>query len=941
MAQFYTDFSEYSTTAALRNAFPSGWSASGLNISKLVDSGRSFMRLSASSSGHQGVYWPVVGSASGTVEILTRARTSSTSGTRWRIVLHSNLNTPGGSATGYLGEIGPSGAVRTRLLNNNLSTVLHTESHPITINAWYWMRLRREGTQLRLKFWREGESEPASWNLISTNTNLSGGYVGVGIHSSTGYSDFSFLSVGTGGDSAPFSTTNTPPTITSGPTVSYGGGTQITPTTPATVTFTATDVEDSSLSWRLWTSSWSLNGSTSSGSPTTITVPWNTPGMGDGTHYPLLTVSDDSLSTHVDVVLVRASPPPAPGNVSVSAGYVSWDAVSGATRYDVRRIRSGQTTWTTTQNVTSPWLHTPRQPGTTYSYQVRAASSAGQSAWSSGVSETTASAGEFRVVFTPNDNLSTSTNELRYEIRTGATGTGTLLDSGTTTAGEITSSNLISTGSVSFVDGENTLYLRIVDGALNVRDVAFTVFYDAPFIEYEREFIVQVHTAAAMNRRATLTREFHLAVLVLASMLYTPLRERIFRATTNAVASIRRGIQRTFTALARDVARALPSSSRFRSFSSTTSANLSFSKAMTLARRFVTTTTHNVYTLREATLARLHRSTTAAQIVASRTAARYRTFKTDGRVVVWTRQRRTLTRQFASRIRNRARYTMYTTSITVLQFLARTRAALHYNRFFNLSRVYTATTQYRTRLSRHTGAVKHASTAARTTLRRHYDRSHRVQQQAAAIVSRYSQRYRTYLAQTSGIIWFRANIEVLLSFISRTSSNLLMTRRLTRRLRSDTRAALLVTRTLARRLRATTTARVYGLRLLVLRFRARVQNVARGILANEIRRVFTATTRYVLRMGRHMTRTQRATTRAIVVSSSFLRRVRQWFQVHIFNRVFETSVHLDNERQEYAVVFSPNEYTLTLDTARNEYAIVFDGLEYSVRLDTDDVERPL
>ncbi|MRN53779.1 glycoside hydrolase family 9 protein [Paenibacillus monticola] len=62
---------------------------------------------------------------------------------------------------------------------------------------------------------------------------------------------------------------------------------------------------------------------------------------------------------------------------------VTWDAVSGATGYDL------EVDGTTVSNVTSPYAHSGLTAGSTHNYKVRAKNSAGTSAWSSIVSATT------------------------------------------------------------------------------------------------------------------------------------------------------------------------------------------------------------------------------------------------------------------------------------------------------------------------------------------------------------------------------------------------------------------------------------------------------------------------------------------------------------------------------------------------------------------------
>lgn len=80
---------------------------------------------------------------------------------------------------------------------------------------------------------------------------------------------------------------------------------------------------------------------------------------------------------------------------------------------------------------------------------------------------------QYTVTFTPDDVLSTDPDELQYQVRTAAGGTGTLLASGTATADvEETTDTILD---LELVEGVNTRYIRVIDGANNATDTAFTV----------------------------------------------------------------------------------------------------------------------------------------------------------------------------------------------------------------------------------------------------------------------------------------------------------------------------------------------------------------------------------------------------------------------------------------------------------------------------------
>lgn len=78
--------------------------------------------------------------------------------------------------------------------------------------------------------------------------------------------------------------------------------------------------------------------------------------------------------------------------------------------------------------------------------------------------------GEYQVTITANDSHSTGTNELTVEVRTGSGGTGTLLWTGSRTASATPFNTSTITTDSGLVTGVNNRYVRIIDGAGNIRE---------------------------------------------------------------------------------------------------------------------------------------------------------------------------------------------------------------------------------------------------------------------------------------------------------------------------------------------------------------------------------------------------------------------------------------------------------------------------------------
>lgn len=93
-----------------------------------------------------------------------------------------------------------------------------------------------------------------------------------------------------------------------------------------------------------------------------------------------------------------------------------------------------------------------------------------------GISHTPSPVGpdkQYSVTFNAPDTTSTNANEMRWEVRTAANGGGTLVAFGNFTQGNGRNTGTFTDNSL--VNGANTRYLRIYDGAWNAAETSFTV----------------------------------------------------------------------------------------------------------------------------------------------------------------------------------------------------------------------------------------------------------------------------------------------------------------------------------------------------------------------------------------------------------------------------------------------------------------------------------
>ena len=85
----------------------------------------------------------------------------------------------------------------------------------LTTGNWYWVRFRINGSAYKAKVWADGDAEPGTWNIESTDSTYStAGSVGLLKGNNTTAHEWSMFGVGTNGDTAPTSGAPPVPTVT-------------------------------------------------------------------------------------------------------------------------------------------------------------------------------------------------------------------------------------------------------------------------------------------------------------------------------------------------------------------------------------------------------------------------------------------------------------------------------------------------------------------------------------------------------------------------------------------------------------------------------------------------------------------------------------------------------------------------------------------------------
>lgn len=107
-----------------------------------------------------------------------------------------------GDFEGYMIET-HSGGLGLWIANGGTSfTSLDTDSFVRSLDTWYIMRIRRNGTSVQARIWAATDNEPTSWNLSATNGTYSSGDIGFSVAGGPGVAYVDFQSAANGGDAA-------------------------------------------------------------------------------------------------------------------------------------------------------------------------------------------------------------------------------------------------------------------------------------------------------------------------------------------------------------------------------------------------------------------------------------------------------------------------------------------------------------------------------------------------------------------------------------------------------------------------------------------------------------------------------------------------------------------------------------------------------------------
>lgn len=189
---FYeTDFNEYSAGSPPSD-WTETWNTADVDTTVETGGGNKVLTLDISSNAKIAASWDDIGSDKATAEVLGSLRTDDGFATL-ATGLGLRLSGGVGTETGYVAHLDLGNDQLTlRRHNSGVSATLATGSKTLAADTWYWVRLRAEGSVLKVRAWASDAAEPGTWDIDHTDTSpvSSGGEAGVCTFNASGEADY-------------------------------------------------------------------------------------------------------------------------------------------------------------------------------------------------------------------------------------------------------------------------------------------------------------------------------------------------------------------------------------------------------------------------------------------------------------------------------------------------------------------------------------------------------------------------------------------------------------------------------------------------------------------------------------------------------------------------------------------------------------------------------
>ena len=142
-------------------------------------------------------------------EVVVRMRFADADTRGSGVILRHRMN--GNLESGYVAYFRPvTDRVEINSFNNGVWGYISDVAFPNDPAAWYWLRFRAEGTQLRLRVWADGTPEPATWSREVNNALLATGSAGLYAYEPNTL-DYDYVAFALTGGTAPLPPVGPPP----------------------------------------------------------------------------------------------------------------------------------------------------------------------------------------------------------------------------------------------------------------------------------------------------------------------------------------------------------------------------------------------------------------------------------------------------------------------------------------------------------------------------------------------------------------------------------------------------------------------------------------------------------------------------------------------------------------------------------------------------------
>lgn len=517
--------------------------------------------------------------------------------------------------------------------------------------------------------------------------------------------------------------------------------------------------------------------------------------------------------------------------------------------------------------------------------------------------------GTYVIRFNPSDTLSTDADELSWEIRTGAAGTGNLLAFGAATAGVLVQTDPIEDEYLT--NGTNTRYLRVYDGAGNYDDESFIV--EANLIqEFEYDFRVEIASTIFLDKLSARTRTVKATTGAGISMLRA-LTLSLLVMVAAALTISKNFVRQTLSTVSGNIiSHSLVS--RYRAWLTTTAATVAMSTLADRFRTFLVTAQATAQAQQERSIFRTYLTTTSATLHSVLRQGIAVLFKVQVSGSIGFSKLSTLTKTLVVKTRDKLTWLLDISAYELLILTVTTRANVKMLRFFNISALYKVTTKAAVRVGFGIAWLFKVAVPTQVRALRGFFQNFTAQVRWSVSASRLVSRFKAYLVTVSVTARAIRQSARTKAFLTQASAAIQLVKGFEKRGRAQTAAAIAMLRDVTLYQRVTTGAITAASKLLSLthRYRVRTKRILHVAVGSVFEMILRVRTHHVIHMTRGFFKELLVTTTVVAAFQHFLRQVRDFWSTYITQELEWTTTTLNQTESEFTFITLPDEWGTTL-----------------------------